>query len=298
MVRRFIFAIFKRIIRKGWLKWMPDPLYLKIYYYLVTGKKLHLRKPSTFNEKLQWLKIHDHNPLYTTLVDKYEVKAYIAQKIGEEYVIPTLGVWNKAEDIDFDSLPDKFVLKTTHDSGGIKIVDKKKGYNKEQIISFFNERLKKDLYMLTREWPYKNVKHRIIAEKYMEENNKLSLNDYKFYAFDGVVKVLMIVTGRGEDNTCANYYDMNFKKLDLTWGYPQIREEVRKPESFLKMKEIAEVISKGIAEVRVDFYEVDGKAYFGEITFFDGSGFAKFEPEKWDKKFGEWINLPQSGGGF
>lgn len=282
----------------GLLNFLDDKAYLKLMYKIHMGKSLNLDHPQTFNEKLQWLKIYDRNPLYTTLVDKYEVKKYVADKIGEQYIIPTLGVWNHFDDIDFDSLPDQFVLKCTHDSGGLVICRDKSKLNKRAAKEKLEKCLKRNYYWSGREWPYKNVKPRIIAEKYMEDSETSELSDYKFYSFQGVIKAMFIASGRQKGQTKADYFDMKFKPLPFTWGYPHTNVLPKKPKNFEEMVKIARILTKDIPEARADFYEVNGKTYFGEITFFDGSGMERFHPESWNKTFGEWLKLPEKLGGY
>ena len=288
---------FAYLCEMGLLNFLDDKAYLKLMYKIHMGKSLNLDHPQTFNEKLQWLKIHDRNPLYTTLVDKYEVKKYVADKIGEQYIIPTLGVWNHFDDIDFDSLPDQFVLKCTHDSGGLVICRDKSKLNKRAAKEKLEKCLKRNYYWSGREWPYKNVKPRIIAEKYMEDSETSELSDYKFYSFQGVIKAMFIASGRQKGQTKADYFDMKFKPLPFTWGYPNANVLPKKPKNFDEMVKIARILTKDIPEARADFYEVNGKTYFGEITFFDGSGMERFHPESWDKTFGEWLKLPEKLGG-
>lgn len=273
---------------------MSDEQYLKLIYRIRMGKKLNLDHPKTFNEKLQWLKLHDRKPEYTTMVDKFEVKKYVADRIGEQYVIPTLGVWERFDDIDFDKLPNQFVLKCTHDSGGLVICRDKDSLNIDQARKKIESSLKSNFYWVGREWPYKNVNPRIIAEAYMEDENDRELRDYKFFAFDGVVKALLIVTDRGDTSvdTKFDFFDMDFNHLDFTNGHPNAQTPPHKPETFEEMKGLAEKLSQGIPQVRVDFYEVNGKVYFGELTFAHWSGMKPFEPEIWDEKFGEFIKLP------
>ena len=289
---------FAYLCEMGLLNFLDDKAYLKLMYKIHMGKSLNLDHPQTFNEKLQWLKIHDRNPLYTTLVDKYEVKKYVADKIGEQYIIPTLGVWNHFDDIDFDSLPDQFVLKCTHDSGGLVICRDKSKLNKRAAKEKLEKCLKRNYYWSGREWPYKNVKPRIIAEKYMEDSETSELSDYKFYSFQGVIKAMFIASGRQKGQTKADYFDMKFKPLPFTRGYPNANVLPKKPKNFDEMVKIARILTKDIPEARADFYEVNGKTYFGEITFFDGSGMERFNPESWDKTFGEWLKLPEKLGGY
>lgn len=291
--------IFISLGHRGWFRWMDDETYLKIAYRIKMGKKLNLNPPVTFNEKLQWLKIHDRQPEYTTMVDKYEAKKWIAERVGETYIIPTLGVWNHFDEIDFDKLPNQFVLKCTHDSGGLVICRDKSKLDKDAARNKIETCLKHNFFWGQREWPYKNVKPRIIAEKYMEDSLTNELRDYKFYAFRGIVKALFIASNRQADETVADYFDMDFKHFNFMWGYPNSKEMQEKPVNFDEMVKITEKITKDIPEARVDFYEVDGKTYFGEITFSDGSGMQRFNPESWDETFGKWIKLPENlGGGY
>lgn len=278
----------------SFLSFIPDEPYLKIMYRLRMGKKLNLNDPQTFNEKLQWLKLHDRNPLYTTMVDKYEAKKYVASIIGDDYIIPTIGVWDKFDDIDFNTLPNQFVLKCTHDSGGLVICQNKNIFDIDSAKKKINTSLKTNFYWVAREWPYKNVKPRIIAEKYMEDSEDNELRDYKFFAFDGVAKALFIATDRKkkDEETKFDFFDINFKHLDLTNGHPNADEIPHKPKCFDKMIELTQMISKKIPQVRVDFYEVNGKTFFGEITLSHWSGMKPFVPEEWDKIFGSWIKLP------
>ncbi|MCC8173661.1 MAG: glycosyl transferase [Odoribacter sp.] len=281
------------------LAWMPDSAYLKLMYRAKMGKKLNLKNPQTFNEKIQWLKLHDRKPEYTQMVDKCEAKKYVSNIIGEEYIIPTLGVWDKFEDIDFDRLPEQFVLKCTHDSGGLVIVKDKSKMDVAAAREIINKSLKHNFYYYGREWPYKNVKPRIIAEKYMVYKSGFDLKDYKFFCFDGFAKAMFIASDRnveGED-TKFDFYDMEFKHLPFTNGHPNADCEIKRPDSFDEMKALAAKLSAGIPQVRVDFYDINGKVYFGELTFAHWSGMVPFEPEEWDKKFGEWIKLPDSIGG-
>ena len=273
---------------------IPDKTYLKLKYRANFGKKLNLKDPQTYNEKLHWLKLYDRNPEYTTMVDKYEAKKYVSERVGEEYIIPTLGVWDSVNDIDFDSLPDRFVLKCTHDSGGLVICRDKSQVNVEKAKKKLDKALKSNFYYLFREWPYKNVKPRIIAEEYMEDDSTGELRDYKFFCFDGVAKALFIATERqkAEEEVKFDFYNMNFEHLDFRQGHPNSKDEIKKPETFDKMKELAEALSQKIPQVRVDFYEVNGKTYFGELTFFHHAGLMPFDPEEWDYTFGNWIKLP------
>lgn len=281
---------FKKKIKYA-LRFLPDEMYIQIYYFSHFRKFCNLHNPNTFNEKLNWLKLHDHNPIYPSLVDKAEVKTFITSKIGAEYVIPTIGMWEKFEEINFDALPSQFVLKCTHDSEGVVIVKDKSIMNKETVKEKIEAALRLNFYYIGREWPYKDVKPRIIAEQYMEDHTDGELRDYKFFCFDGEPKAMFIASGRGRNATKFDYYDLKFNHLDIIQHYPNAGQ-VRKPEKFDKMIELSRVLSKGFPHVRVDWYEVDSKLYFGELTFYHFSGFMPFRPDEWDRIFGDWLRLP------
>lgn len=278
----------------GLLDNLNDEDYLKQSFKLYMGYDLKIDNPQTFNEKLQWLKLNDRKPEYTKMVDKYEVKQYVAEKIGKEYIIPTLGVWDRFEDIEFDELPNQFVLKCTHDSGGLVICRDKRTLDFVSAKKKLNTSLKRNYFYSGREWPYKNVKPRIIAEEYMEDSETKELRDYKFFCFDGVVKSVFIATERQFENKEVkfDFFDENFNHLPFTNGHPNAKLLPDKPLNFELMKVLASKLSVDIPHIRVDFYEVDGKVYFGELTFFHWSGFTPFVPEEWDYEFGSWINLP------
>ena len=279
---------------KGFFKWMSDERYVKIAYRLSLGKKLDLADPKRYTEKIQWLKLYDHRPEYVTMVDKCDVKPFVASIIGEEYIIPTLGVWEKFDDIDFASLPNQFVLKCTHDSGGLVICKDKSKFDISSAKKKIETCLKKEYFWQGREWPYKNVHPRIIAEKYMVDSKTNELRDYKFFSFDGEPKALFVASERqtaGTD-TKFDFFDMNYNNLHIKSGHENAENPPEKPECFEEMKELAAKLSKGIPQVRVDFYEVDGKVYFGELTFAHHGGVVPFEPDKWDEIFGSWITLP------
>lgn len=420
---------------------IPDKWYLQMLYRRVFNKKLDLKNPKTFNEKLQWMKLYDRRPIYTTMVDKYAVKKYVADIIGEEYIIPTLAVWNKPEEIEWDSLPDQFVLKCTHDSGGLVICRDKSKLDKEAAMETLRKSLKRNYYKAGREWPYKNVPRRIIAEKYMEVKpqvkdlpdykwycfngeptycqviqdrstietidffdtewkhqefvglnpaagpaagpaaveparpanletqiklarelsknmpfsridlyciddkswfgeitlyptsgtsgtftpdkyneilgdmiklpgepmggvicvklndgtfryNAPDLPDYKFFCFDGVVKSMFVGTERGTGDVKFDYFDADFNHLDLIQEHPMSGRDLPKPQHFEEMKQLASKLSQGYPELRVDFYNINGAIYFGELTLFHHGGVIPFHPEKWDYEFGSWIKLP------
>ncbi len=283
----------KKILKKikYGLRFLPDKMYLQIYYFAQFKKFINFKNPKTFNEKLNWLKINDKNPEYTKMVDKYEAKKYAASIIGEEYIIPTLGVWDKFDDIDFDKLPNQFVLKCTHDSEGLVIVKDKSKFNKEEAKNKIENAMKYNFFYIGREYPYKNVKPRIIAEEYMEDREYGELRDYKFFCFDGEPKAMFIASDRGIGETKFDYYDIDFNHLDIVQHYPNSKKEIKKPINYKKMVELSKKLSKGMKHVRIDFYEVNGKLYFGEITFYHFSGLQPFNDKKWDELFGSWLHL-------
>lgn len=279
---------------RGFYDKMSDKSFLEKKYKLSIGKELNLENPKTFNEKLQWLKLYDRKPLYTTLVDKYAVRQYIKNKIGEEYLIPLVGgPWKSFDEINFDVLPNQFVLKCTHDSGGLVICRDKSKLDITAARKKISRSLKRNYYLKGREWPYKNVLPQIIAEKYMSNGNN-ELIDYKFFAFNGDTKAMFIATDRAStiEETKLDFFDMKFKHLPFSNGHPNAEVPPAKPTGFEKMKELADKLSEGIPHARIDFYDIEGKIYFGEITLFHWSGLMPFEPEEWDTIFGDWIELP------
>lgn len=293
--------ILKHVFSKdsfSWLLWyfynathidslLSDSYYLKLQYRCYFGKKPNMVNPLTFNEKLLWMKLFNRRPEYTTMVDKYEVKKYVADIIGDQYVIPTIGVWDRPEDIDWDTLPNQFVLKCTHDSGGLVICKDKSKLDKDAAVKKLKDSLKQDYYKVAREWQYQNVPKRIIAEKYMEDQTSGELPDYKFFCFDGVVKALFIGTERGTGDVKFDFYDADFNHLDLVQIHPMSGKQLPKPRHFEKMKELAAELSKGHPHLRVDLYDVNGDIYFGEITLYHHGGIVPFHPEKWDYTFGQ-----------
>ena len=272
---------------------MEDREYLLRMYKAKIGKPLNLDNPKSFNEKMQWLKLYDRNPVYSKMADKQAVKEIVSQAIGEQYVIPTLGVWEQAEAIEFDKLPAQFVLKCTHDSHDIVICKDAKSLNRDEAIRKLSHGLKRDYYLRYREWPYKDIKPRIIAEPYLEDPSLGELRDYKFYCFDGKAKQFMIAQGRFAGRTRMDYFDLDYNHLDLTWSAPNAEIIPEIPKNCDLMIRLAEELSKGIPMVRVDFYNINGTVYFGEFTFFHGSGMHIITPASWDLKMGEWIHLPE-----
>lgn len=284
---------FRNIIGKAF-SIVPDKKYLEFRYFLTFHKILNLNMPVTYNEKLQWMKLYDRNPLYTKLVDKYEVKKILEKKYkGNIQLVPTLGVWNSFDEIDFDKLPQKFVLKCTHDSGSILICKDKKTFDYNTARKHFNKCIKHSGYIGGREWAYKNVKPRILAEELLQEPNNEGIKDYKFFCFNGKVKALFIATDRGikGKDVKFDFFDENFCHLPLKHGHENAIITPKKPSNFESMKSEAEILSKGLRHVRIDFYDINNKIYFGEFTFYHHSGFVPFDPEIWDEKFGAWLDL-------
>ena len=277
-------------------KILPDKLYLSLLYRTKIGKKLNWNNPKTFNEKLQWLKLYDRKPEYTTYVDKYKVRDYISETIGEKYLIPLLGVWDNLDEIDFNKLPNQFVLKCNHDSGGICICENKEKFDIEKAKYKIKKSLNNNYFLECREWPYKNVQKKIIAEQYMKDLETNELKDYKFFCFNGIPKIMFVASDRQNtvEETKFDFFDMNYNFLKFTNGHPNSKCLPPKPKKFYLMQELAKKISKGIPQVRIDFYEINGKVYFGEMTLFHWSGLTSFKPEKWDYIMGTYLKLPQS----
>lgn len=272
---------------------MPDDLFLKLLFFMRMKSRINLKQPKTFNEKLQWLKLHDRKPVHTEMVDKQTAKAYVAKRIGAEYIIPTLGVYERCEDVNFATLPEQFVLKCNHDSAGLVICTDKAAFDWAKAQKKINRCLKRNFYYSGREWPYKNIKPCIIAEKYMEDHTLHELRDYKFFTFGGIPKIVHIVSNRQnpDEETYGDFFDMDYSHLDLTMGHNNAPVPPEKPKNFEKMKEFAAKLSEGTKHLRVDFYEVDGHLYFGELTFFQDSGFADIQPPEWNDILGSWIKL-------
>ena len=273
--------------------WLPDATYLRVMFRLKMGYRLNLKNPKTFNEKLQWLKLHDRRREYIGMVDKYEAKKIAETVIGKKFIIPTLGVWDRFEDIDFSALPERFVLKTTNGGGGggVVICRDKSHLDKVAVADRLNVSLKSSIYRHLKEWPYKGVKPRILAEDFMVDESG-ELRDYKFYCFNGEPKVFLVASERFSGHrTYFDYFDMNGNHLPFTQGGMNNPVTPSLPSTFEEMKEVASKLSQGFPHVRIDLYSVDGKVYFGEYTFFDSSGFEKFSPYEWDEIFGGWLTL-------
>lgn len=291
-MNKIVKKILKNICSSGFMRIIPDETYLKIAYKIKTGQKLDLKKTETFDAKLQWLKLYNKKPEYTQMVDKYEVRKYIKEKIGEEYLIPLLGVWDKFDDVEFDKLPNQFVLKCNHDSGGLVICTDKSKLDIKEAKKKIDKAMKINYFWVGREWAYKDVKPRIVAEKYMVDESGTELKDYKFSCFHGKVKFLQIFSNRGKTGDVkGDFFDIEFNHMQVRRVIPNSGKKISKPYNFEKMIELAEFLSKDIPFLRVDFYEVDKKIYFGELTFYPASGFRYFEPAEWNYTFGSYIDL-------
>lgn len=282
------------LIRKGFFEKISDEQFLKKVFEVKLNKDLDLNNPKTFNEKLQWLKLNDRCPEYTIMVDKYLVRDYIARKLGEEYLIPLLGVWDSPEEIDFTMLPDQFVLKCNHNSGlGMCICKDKSSLHIESVKKELKKGLAQNYYLEGREWPYKNVPRKIVCEKFMTDNSG-ELADYKIHNFNGEPKVILVCTNRfSKDGLREDFYSDKWEHLPVKRpGCPNAEASLEKPAELDEMLRLSRILAKDIPFLRTDFYVINGRIYFGELTFYPASGFAAFEPESYDELFGGWIKLP------
>lgn len=275
----------------GLLNWMPDKTYLQLLAKNAWGRTMDFDNPVTFNEKLQWLKLYDRNPLYTQLVDKYEVRSFVTEKLGEDYLIPLVGgPWDSFDEIDFDALPEQFVLKTTHDSGGVAICRDRESFDIEKARAYLSKRLKRNFFWANREWPYKNLKPRIVAEKYMVDESGTELKDYKVMCFGGEPRLIQVHRGRYVNHT-QDFYDTEWNRMDITQYCDNSDVIMDKPEFLDEMLRLCRIVSESMPQVRSDWYFANGRVYFGELTFFDAAGFDDFEPVHWNKTLGDWIDL-------
>ncbi|QUG86551.1 glycosyl transferase [Bacillus nitratireducens] len=302
-----IIEIFKRYSRSprkliltlgkhGCFNWLPDKHYLKLLYWGEVHKKLNLNKPLTYNEKLQWLKLYDRNPDYNIYVDKYAVRSYIQEKIGEQYLIPLIGVYESVDEINWDNLPNKFILKCTHGSGSNIICTDKNKFDKQMAIKKLNRWMKKNWYWFGREWPYKNIQPRIICEKYMVDESGEELKDYKIFYFNGEPKVIQVDYNRFKGHM-RNLYDINWNYMQASIEYPTNPDVlIKRPEKLDEMLELGRILAKKYPHVRVDFYFTNNKIYFGEMTFYHGAGLETFHPEEFGMEMGKWINVPENYG--
>ncbi len=283
------------LAQNGFFKHIPDALFLRMVYRAELGKKLDLKDPKDFSEKLQWLKLHDRNPDYIAMVDKYLVKQIISDRIGKEYVIPTIGAWDRAEDIDFDVLPDSFVLKCNHDSGGIVICREKASLDRDKAVSRLKAHMDRDSFSFGREWPYRSVKKKIIAEELLSDPEHKDLIDYKIYCFNGEPAYFQIIQNRSIKET-LDFYDLEWNRMPFS-GLVAVEKGsqngplIEKPRNLSIMTDIARELAKGTRFVRIDLYNIEGKIYFGEFTLYPKSGFGVFVPEEWNRKMGDLIKL-------
>lgn len=285
----YYFLLFTRLDRI-----FPDTLFLKIQYRCMTGNSLDLKAPRTYTQKLQWLKLYDRNPLYTIMVDKYRAKEYVSNCIGSEYVVPLLGVWDSPEEIEWDKLPKQFVLKTNHDCGGLIICKDKSKFDKEAAKEKLRRSLKNSYWLSGREWPYKDMPRKIIAEKYIEDSTG-GLVDYKVMCFNGKPRLIQVHLGRYTNNHTQDFYDIKWNKTNITQGSYGETSDIytERPICLDEMLKLSEVLSANIPHVRVDWYIVDNHLYLGELTFFDASGFDMFDSNNDEEMLGSWIKLPE-----
>ncbi len=272
-----------------------DKLFLKLQYWILFEKKLNLKNPKSFNEKIQWLKLYDRKEEFTKMVDKIAAKDFVSSIIGNEYIIPTIGVWDNFDAIDFNELPNQFVLKCNHDSGGIVICNDKSKLNLTKAKNTLTESLKRNFYNKFREYSYKNIKPKIIAEELLSDNETNDLLDYKFMVFNGKVKCSFVCSNRdSKEGLHVTFYDLDWNKMPFERLYPSSELAIPKPINYELMITLSEKIANAIPSpfVRIDFYNLKGKIFFGEITFYPGSGFEAFQPEKWDEEIGNWLVLP------
>ena len=273
---------------------LPDKLYLEMLYQVRMGEKLDLKNPNNFDEKLQWLKLYDRKPEYTIMADKYEVRKYVEEKLGESYLIPLLGVWDSVDDIDFSMLPEQYVLQCTHDSGSVLICKEKNTFDIQSAKQKLEKTLRTNYFYPSREWPYKNIHPRIIAEKYMTDESHVELKDYKIYTFGGEPYLIQVDFGRFVEHK-RNLYTTDWQYIDEEIEYPKDPSvQIEKPESLGEMLECSRKLAEGTVSLRTDFYSINDRIYFGEITFYQEAGFAHFSSEEFSRKLGEMIVLPQS----
>lgn len=278
---------------RGFFNWLSDKQYLKLIYWSETGKRLNLQNPQTYNEKIQWLKLNDRKPEYTIYADKYAVRSYVSETIGEQYLIPLIDVYDSVDEIEFDSLPNQFVLKCTHGSASNIICKNKDKLDIRDSKKKLRKWMKKNWYWFGREWSYKNIKPKIICEKYMIDESGYDLKDYKIFCFNGEPKLIQVDFNRFINHK-RNLYTINWELLDVKIKRPNDPNfSVAKPNKLEEMLQCARLLSKDIPHVRVDFYSIKDRIYFGEMTFYHGSGFEKFEPERFELEMGSWLKLPK-----
>lgn len=290
---QIVVALYNNIVHTGITNLLSDETYLRLTYWIRFGEKLNLQHPVTFNQKLQWLKLHDRNPNYVKMVDKVLAKEYVAGIIGNKYIIPTLGVYNSFDEIDFNVLPDKFVLKCNHDSGSVVICRDKSNFNVGKARKKLSKGLKTDAFYWGREYPYKFVERKILAESYLEDSSAQDLKDYKFFCFGGKPFYCQVISNRSTNET-IDFYDMEWNLQEFVGLTPLVKNSgvlTTCPVNFELMKRFSETLSVGLPFSRIDFYESCGKLYFGEITLYPAAGFGQFFPNVWNYKLGELIDV-------
>ena len=276
------------------MAFIPDKLYITALYRFRMKKSMNWKNPQSFTQKIQWLKVYNRNPVYTRIVDKYEMKGFVEERLGKGYTVPTIGLWNSVDEINTDRLPNKFVLKCTHDSGSNIICLNKDELQWDEVKRKLNDCMNNNHFYLSREWPYKNVKPRIIAEQLLEEKKGESLKEYKLFCFNGEVKMTLVCKGIAHTNDRTNdYCDIDLNRLPFTCLFPNSEGKIEKPERYDELLRCASRLSEGIPFVRVDAYMIKGEIYFGELTLFHNSGLRRYNPDEWDYKIGEWLLLPQ-----
>jgi len=300
-MKKTIYRIVRKMENDYQIHIFPDKLFLKAIYYCSFGKELDLKNPKTFNEKLQWLKLYDRKPEYVQMVDKYEAKKYVADIIGDQYIIPTYGVWDSFDEIDFNTLPNQFVLKCTHDSGGLAICRDKSTFNIDDARNKINAALKRNFYYVGREWPYKNIKPRIIAEKYLEDKNRVVPEDYKIYCMNGEPYYTVVFHNRfnQSEELSETVYDIDWNPLPVSFdNHFQVSEIIEpKPNNYDELISVCKKLCSNTIQSRIDFYIVNDRIYFGEITLYTASGFQPMIPEIMDEELGKLIKLPENRGG-
>lgn len=290
--RGLFIAVYNNIVHTHVTDILSDETFLKLTYLIRFGEFLNLNEPLTFNQKLQWLKLNDQQERYILLVDKILVKEYVANIIGNEYIIPTLGIWDKFDEIDFNQLPEQFVLKCNHDSGSVVICKDKKKFDIRKARNFLTKKLNNDAFYWGREWPYRFVNRKILAEPYLTDESGIELKDYKFMCFNGKVRCSFVCSERfTSDELKVTFFDRDWNRMPFIRHYPSSSVEISKPYNYENMIILSEKLSQDLPFVRVDFYESSGKIYFSELTFYPGSGFEEFIPPEWDKVLGSWIDL-------
>ena len=291
--------IFDRLIKIGFTDRLSDEQFMKLRFFLLTGERLNLRNPQTFCEKVCWLMAHDHNPLYTKMADKYQAKQEVSRLIGPQYVIPLLGVYDRVEDIDLNELPEQFVLKCTHDSGSYVVCKDRATFDWQAGQRKLSNALAQSYFRIKREWAYKDIERRIIAEEYKEGLGEPDSVEYKLTCFNGRVGFVTVCKGvphAGFADRYNDFFDRDLNPLPFHVYYENSPDPVELVPEIAQMIELSEVLSKGIPQVRVDWYLLDGQLYFGEMTFYTWSGICMFTPKEWDRTLGDLIDISLARG--